>query len=252
MNLPKLIYVRHNQNLPASEILSSPIFFDELTLLVKGTLTYSVNGDPFVLHDGDLIWIRSRSVRARKQSDEVADYISFNFQSDETIELPTVMRNVFSGEIRLLLASCDEIMKRDYPHHEEPILHLLCCLILTLQNAWKRQSLHPLVKKITHYLHEHISDRITLSDIGEYTFFSPVYCDTIFKKEMGTSIIDYLLNERMNTAKQLLAEGSSSLKQVAESVGFSDYNYFSRAFKKRTGYTPGQYRRMLTDLAEKQ
>lgn len=252
MKTPNLIYVRHNQNALAPEIGSSPIFFDELTLVLKGELLYSVNGEETPLSDGDAIWIRSGSIRARKPSAEPADYISFNFQADEPLELPTLLRDSLSNDIRLLLASCDEILQKYYPNHEEQITHLLCCLLLTLQNHWKRKSLHPLVRKITRYLHEHMSERITLSHIGEYTFFSPVYCDAIFKKEMGTSIIDYLLDERIHSAKQLLAEGSLSFRQIAETVGFFDYNYFSRTFKKRTGYTPGQYRRMVLNAMEKE
>ena len=116
---------------------------------------------------------------------------------------------------------------------------------MTLQSHLKTQSLHPLVSKIVRYLHENMSQKITLADIGQHTFFSPVYCDTVFKQEMGRSIIDYLLEKRIDEAKKLLIEGTVPLRQIAEAVGFPDYNYFARTFKKRTGYTPIQYRSMI-------
>ena len=117
--------------------------------------------------------------------------------------------------------------------------HLLGCLLVNLKNNLKRQSTHPLVEKIKIYLHENISEKITLSDIFRHTFFSAIYCDSVFKRETGRSI-DYLLDKRINGAKQLLTEGTLSLQQVSESVGFTDYNYFCRTFKKRTGYPPVQ------------
>ena len=75
------------------------------------------------------------------------------------------------------------------------------------------------------------------------TFFSPIYCDTVFRKEVGRSIVDYVLDRRIDEAKRLLIEGTIPLAQIAETVGFNDYNYFSRVFKKRSGYSPTEYRR---------
>ena len=59
-------------------------------------------------------------------------------------------------------------------------------------------------------------------------------------------MIDYLLQIRMEAAKRLLSEGSFALGAVAEAVGFDDYNYFSRVFKKRTGYTPTEYKKLIS------
>ena len=71
------------------------------------------------------------------------------------------------------------------------------------------------------------------------------YCDIIFKRETGQSIIGYLTDQRIIEAKKLLIDSLLSLKEVAENVGFEDYNYFSRIFKKKTGYTPTQFRNLV-------
>lgn len=251
MNTPNLIYIRHNKHAPALSIPPDPISFEDLTLVLKGTLEYKIDHQSVILHDGDAILIPSGAMRERKESKEDTDYISFNFRCDEEHALPLLMEGILTNELRLLIALCDEINQKYYPDHEEPISHLLATLLVTLKNHFKRQSLHPLITEIIRYLHEHIAQKITLSDIGQHTFFSPVYCDSIFKKEMGTSIIDYLLEERIHLAKQLLVEGSLSFRQIAEAVGFSDYNYFARTFKKRTGYTPGQYRQSILSTSKK-
>ena len=245
MKAPNLIYIRHNRHAPAIAIAPAPISFEDLTVVFKGTLEYTIDHQSITLQAGDAILIPSGAGRERKASEADADYISFNFETDEPLGLPLVLREAVSGEVRLLITLCDEMHQKYYPDHEEAVSHLLASLLVTLQNNLKRQSIHPLVTDIVRYLHEHITQRITLADIGQFTFFSPVYCDSIFKKEMGTSIIDYLLGERIHLAKQLLLEGSLSFRQIAEAVGFPDYNYFARTFKKRTGYTPGQYRQMI-------
>ena len=66
----------------------------------------------------------------------------------------------------------------------------------------------------------------------------------MFKKEVGRSIVDYALDRRIDEAKRLLLEGTMPLQQIAEYVGFTDYNYFSRVFKKRSGYSPTDYRHL--------
>ncbi len=241
----KLILVRHNRQTPAMGIAPSPISFDELTIVLKGSLEYSVNGERILLQSGDMIYIPKDSLRARKEGSEVGDYISFNFQSDTPWDLPRQIQGSVTNEIRLQIAVCDELIQKYYPDHEDKITPLLLCILLTLQSHLKTQSLHPLVSKIVRYLHENMSQKITLADIGQHTFFSPVYCDTVFKQEMGRSIIDYLLEKRIDEAKKLLIEGTVPLRQIAEAVGFPDYNYFARTFKKRTGYTPIQYRSMI-------
>ena len=68
----------------------------------------------------------------------------------------------------------------------------------------------------------------------------------VFKKETGRSIIDFLIEERISESKKLLAEDSIPLATISELVGFDDYNYFSRVFKKRAGCTPSEYRKRTT------
>ena len=242
----KLLLVRHNRQSPAPRIISSSISFHELTILLKGTLEYYVNGEPILLRSGDMVYIPEGALRARREETEVGDYISFNFQSEEPWELPHHIQGALTNEIRLQVALCDELMQKYSPDHEDKITHVLACLLLTLQSHLKAKSLHPLVAQILRYLHENIAQRITLADIGQHTFFSPVYCDTVFKQEMGRSIIDYLLEKRIDEAKKLLIEDTVPLRQVAEAVGFSDYNYFSRIFKKRTGVSPLAYKKSVS------
>ena len=245
MNTPKLIYVRHNKGILAPQIPRGTIAYVELTIVFKGTLEYGVDRQRVTLCDGDAVLIPQGAIREREAGQEDADYISFNFLVDEPLDMPCFLPSVLSSDVRMLIAACDEIYKIHFADHKEPVAHLLGCLLVTLRNNLQRQSTHPLVENIKRYLHENISQKITLSDIAKHTFFSAIYCDSVFKRETGRSIIDYLLEERINGAKQLLTEGTLSLQQISESVGFADYNYFCRTFKKRTGYTPVQYRKMI-------
>jgi YesN/AraC family two-component response regulator len=171
------------------------------------------------------------------------DYISFNFTSLPEHDLPVKIENGASGEVKMLVAACDEILKK-HPDGEELAEPLLECVLGLLQSNLKRDK-NPSTAQIARFLRENLGQKITLADVGKITFFSPVYCDTVFKKETGKSIVEYLLDERVSEAKKLLLEGVLPLKQIAEQVGFPDYNYFARTFKKRTGFTPLEYRKTV-------
>lgn len=237
-----LIYVRHNLHRRATQIAEAPIPFNDITVLIKGTLDYTVNGKRVTLNGGDVIFMPEGVIRSRAESPDNADYISFNFTSEDTPTLPLVLRDAVRGELRLLVAAFDEINRKSYLDNKEKYEHLLACSLSVLEDFVKEEDLNPLTQKIMSHIHEHLSEKITLDDIGKLTFFSPIYCDTVFKRETGKSIIDYLLDKRIEEAKKLLLEGMLNLRQISEVVGFGDYNYFSRVFKKRTGYSPTSYR----------
>lgn len=94
------------------------------------------------------------------------------------------------------------------------------------------------------YIAQHIYEPLNLEAITGSTFFSTVHCSNMFKKSTGKSIIDYVLDEKVDHAKQYILEGMP-LRQISEAMGFTDYNYFSRMFKKRTGSTPLKYRQSM-------
>ena len=69
---------------------------------------------------------------------------------------------------------------------------------------------------------------------------------TAFKANFGVGIIEYLTYIRIQTAKLLLSGTSKSVKEIAESCGYPDQNYFSKVFSKRCGMTPTKYRKNKT------
>ena len=242
-----LVYVRHNLSGKAPRIPASTINYYDLTVLLTGRLEYAIDGKEIALESGDMIFIPPGSVRSRLESEPRVDYISFNFTSSDEFNIPLVLNNIARSEIVLLVSAYDKIEKHAYADNKEKAEFLCGCILSILEDMSAASQYNPLTRKIMEYIHSDVSRRITLEEIGRLTFFSPIYCDTVFKKETGRSIIDYVLDRRIDEAKRLLLEGSASLPQIAEAVGFNDYNYFSRVFKKRSGYSPTAYKRLVLE-----
>jgi transcriptional regulator GlxA family with amidase domain len=70
-----------------------------------------------------------------------------------------------------------------------------------------------------------------------------------FKVATGTTLIEYLQNLRVEAAKQLLESGIQAVDEISAAVGYEDASFFRRLFKRQTGLTPSQYRRMFQPLA---
>jgi YesN/AraC family two-component response regulator len=92
------------------------------------------------------------------------------------------------------------------------------------------------------YIDDNYMNKITLDDVANYVYLNSSYLSQLFKKEMSVPFSDYIEEVRIKHAKLLLKETDYSMNQVAEAVGFSSQNYFTRIFKKSTGLTPIKYR----------
>jgi len=83
---------------------------------------------------------------------------------------------------------------------------------------------------------------ITLDEVCSGISYSKSYLKNVFKRNTGFSIMDYYANLKIERAKILIKDGKMSVSEIAEKLGFSSINYFSRAFKKKTGLSPTEYR----------
>lgn len=242
MNKPTLSYSSHNIYTSVSALKNERLPWNNLIILLDGYMLYEVGGERIELFAESVLFLPEGSPRVRIATDARANFFVFNFLSDTPINLPTVMYGATHGAVGALLSAYDAINASSRLESREENEHLLACLIVELKNKALTQSYSPLTRKILEYLRENFRERITLSDIGQVTFFSPVYCDAVFKEDVGTSIIDYVLTLRIEESKRLLVEGGVEMKEIAEMTGFGTGNYFSRVFKRRVGCSPTEYR----------
>lgn len=100
------------------------------------------------------------------------------------------------------------------------------------------------VKQIINYLNENYNKKISLEQIAHNMYLSPVYISKIFKEETGESPINYLIKIRLEKARDILIkDGNSSIKSIANQVGYEDVYHFSKLFKKYYEISPLYYRK---------
>ena len=239
--ITSLLYYRHNHTQPCVAISKEYCYYQELTLVLKGEIHYAVNDVPYTLHAGDAIYIPDSHVRSRLESNNV-DYVSFNFHATEKLFSSFYLKDCIEEVSRSLVRVFDCVFARTINLQDPRFISLLESLILQLRTEYSSNVENHVSKTVKQYVKTHLSEKITLEDLGQEVFLSPNYCERIFKQETGQSIVDYILDKRIEYAKNLLWDTSIKLTHVAQTVGYHDYGYFCRIFKKRTGYSPLQFR----------
>lgn len=106
-----------------------------------------------------------------------------------------------------------------------------------------------LVDKAKTYIQNNYFHDISLDSIAYEIGLSSCYLSTLFKNIEKISLKDYITDIRINASKEYLKDVNMKIYEVAANVGYTDSRYFSQLFRKKTGYTPGQYREFIqTDL----
>lgn len=98
------------------------------------------------------------------------------------------------------------------------------------------------VRAIREYIEEHIHEKITMKMLADHMHMNEQHLMRVFKKETGQSVVDYVTQRRVAIASRMLKETNYSINFIANCVGSENYSYFTKVFKKQTGYTPSEYR----------
>lgn len=113
--------------------------------------------------------------------------------------------------------------------------------ILSLSARYRNETDLPL-KSIT-YLHSHYDENIQIETLSDMENMCLTAYRKVFKKHMGVSPNEYLIDLRISTACRLLSQSNEKISDIASKVGYDDQYYFSRIFTKKIGKSPREYRK---------
>lgn len=100
----------------------------------------------------------------------------------------------------------------------------------------------PKLSAMMTYIEEHLTERLTLQDVAEAADLSRTYASAVFKNELGMTMSEFILRERIAEAKRLLSRSDLTISEIAERLQFCSQSYFTECFRKLTDKTPNEYR----------
>lgn len=249
----------------------------ELVIITKGTGIQTINGRDYGVRSADVYVIQKRSKHAFSRAENIKLY---NLMFDlEKINLPLEYLKRMEGFQSLFVVEPYYRKSRQQPSafnltpsslaeserlislimeeyrikkdgYEAQISAYLASLVTYLSRKYVSEKNEPSesvfrIARAIAYMEKNYTEPMSLDSIVSMTGISKRHFCRLFSENYNTSPIDYLINLRLRHACLLLSKSSLKITDVAYESGFSDSNYFSRAFRKQLGISPLEYRRTI-------
>lgn len=208
-----------------------------LSFCAEGKITYKINGKPAVSDEKHAIILpkgQSYSLYGNKSGIfPVIDFDCKELLCDEVISLPIQSAETYIKDFEKMKAlSLFEENRAEIMSVFYSMLHRL-----SLESS-VRNVIIPAIKYIEN---NYQNPKLSNAALAEQCNISEVYFRRIFTEAYKTTPKQFIVDIRINKAKQLLSDGCSKVGSVAEQCGFSNQYHFCRLFKEKTGLTPTEY-----------
>ncbi|WP_101903891.1 helix-turn-helix domain-containing protein [Vibrio azureus] len=104
---------------------------------------------------------------------------------------------------------------------------------------------HKYSKMVSKYINDNIKKKLKEDQVAALCHYSPNHFSRLFHQTFGICFRDYVTELRISLAKKLLLKDSTKVSYIAYQCGYKDASYFGRIFKKKTGFSPANYRKKL-------
>jgi AraC family transcriptional regulator, arabinose operon regulatory protein len=165
-------------------------------------------------------------------------------QISEGYRLHSITRPLVFRQVRLALLRAHGYAARHRPLYQPLALNAVeeACLWCRTETDGAHPPRDPRIETALQYLSSHLDQPVRIRDVAGACGASRTRLLTLFRRQVGTSLMQYLEEQRMRRAKQLLKTGMMRVKEVAMEVGYTDQKYFAKRFKRAFGRRPIQCR----------
>ena len=210
---------------------------------MEGSLEYRINNRRVTVRENGIILMPPGTKRERFCTEGKTVYVSYNFRTEESLAIPLTAEDAVGREIRMMAYAANEIDRTHGEYAARAAEDMTSAILNAIRARVTRSGYSALTDRILAYIRENYRKPLLLGAIAGEMAYSVAYCDQVFKKDVGVSIVRYLIDYRIARVKEYLIENVLSLREIAERTGFGECNYLSRQFRRRTGYTPLRFRK---------
>lgn len=267
------IFIDQGEMLPDSNYHSMQHIHEEIEIMtvIDGSITYNINSQEVVVNKGQTIFINSNRMHVSylKNSPNCKFYVlvvhPFVYSSNPTL-YNRYCRNILENNeidylifdnplFETILSRMKQIEDKKDDTYQLSLVadsyHVLSLLYEKAEENYlnkmpENENIY-LLNKMTSYIYNHYSEKISLKDIAEYGHVSTSKCSRMFNQYMNHSPIDFLNLYRLEVSSDLLRNTNESINNISMICGFDQQSYYTRMFKKEYGCTPGEYRKNPSD-----
>lgn len=161
------------------------------------------------------------------------------------VELYRLVREAGANHVRLFdpsIGDYERVMRAKTLEELYRLARDKCADALDLLHGMRELRPNKIVEAMKRLVQEHYRDNISLRSVAQQIYMNPNYLGKLFKTNAGTAFNDYVLQVRMEKAKELLATSDMKVYEIANEVGFGELDWFYKRFKAYTGVSTSEYR----------
>lgn len=231
--------------------------YDSIGYIKKGSIYMGVNRKGQEIKTGEMYYIPAMTEYSHRVLEECVEVYWTHFELGETgkemssrIEFPV---GVCPKEPQAVEALFEELFRSRVSNvlgaplrYTGLMCELAACFFelsgdhASLRSTGKSEKM----RHIAEYIRANLDKNLTVEFLAAQIGLSPNYFIRAFQQFFQEPPIHFVLNQREQAARELLEKSEMSIKQIGFSLGFSNQNYFSEFFKKRSGYSPSEYREL--------
>lgn len=216
----------------------------DITYVYSGYLDYKVDGKKVRVSAGQVLFVPIGHYRERLAGTENAVFtaIIVKHTCELPVNLPTVIESADTYDVKNCIDKITELYISSGSYSEEKIDCLVKYLFYLLAAPVNLDKKSRYTNDMKKYIENNFERKLSLEEIAASCHLSKSYASSIFRKETGMSINEYVISARIKQAGRMLRYTDESTADIAEKCGFCDIFYFSRAFKREKGVSPKDYR----------
>lgn len=220
--------------------------FFSLIYVIGGKMQFEYEGETIIVSENEAILLDFRKPHHYHSLTDHLDKweVIFEGNASESFYKLIVTNWGYSFPVQGRIKGVLERMmsELDKPLTDDFEMSLLFNSLFTYIMKDHQQKLSDPVKTALAYMNEHSGEPLQINEIADYVGLSRSYFSRLFTRETRQTPYDYLLETRINRAKQMLALDRVPVSAVAEQCGFVNTSHFIRVFKEKTGQTPASFR----------
>ncbi|MCL2099446.1 MAG: AraC family transcriptional regulator [Oscillospiraceae bacterium] len=232
--------------------------FFELVYYEKGAGISNIGGKPFYYKNNTYTIIEPEFSHDEKHLEDTSCiFIGFKYGNK-----PIKLKNgIYHDDAEFTVLKHLQRMKNEIinklPHYDLNLRLINQEIIIqhnrTHNSAEHKENKFDRFEYIKNYINNHYSQKINMLELAELSGYSYHHFRHLFKQNSGVSPLNYIINLRIENAKQLLAAQNNTISDIAYSCGFANSSEFGTVFKKIVNMTPSEYRkknRLYTSYSE--
>ena len=223
----------------------------QIMYLVSGNMTVRYEGKEYKVPESSLVLLDLRKPHYYRADTKIRmqwylmNWVSLPAYYEYLLRAHSPVFPMDRKLIFLMNSLKKELMQREPNDHVVSMLitETLCSLSIN-----SKSELSGPVQRAVNYMNAHYSEPVSLQDIAEHASLSKYYFSRQFQNEVGLTPWEYLTQERMRHAMQLLSDSGQSIESISYACGYAGASHFCRAFKKETGFSPAFFRKFLSNV----